>query len=141
MISKALRRNGGSIRAEARVPSVLPVIHHNALWYEPRQIAPVYQSVIPFDAELAWFIGHAKSVLAAGSRAKLERCRKFPVETKRCRISIWRIQQERCGAFRIWHRMGRWCCCSIAAGGDHFATASWRIIAIVTLRFVQQAQA
>ena len=99
------------------------------------------QCDIRIDAELACLKFIVLRPCKPQKQAKLEECRRFQVEVKRRRIFVWRIRREWLGAFRISYRMGRWYWCSIAAGGDRFVTASWRIIATVTLRFVQQAQA
>ena len=68
-------------------------------------------------------------------RTKLKACRSYRLEAELRRTSSWQTQQECRGACRIWHRMGRWYCCSTVGGGDHFATASWRSIATVTRAF------
>ena len=81
---------------------------------------------------------HSPSALAGinhQGRTKLKACRSGRFEAELRRSSSWQTQQERRVACRIWHRMGRWYCCSTVGGGDHFATASWRSIATVTRAF------
>jgi len=62
-----------------------------------------------------------------------ERC---PSSVSRRRILSFRTPPARHGGYRTWWLVVRWFCCSIAAIGDPFVSASWRNIASTTKLFV-----